>query len=51
MKNINKEITLEINNVQAFLLVHALPEIKLVKGDVTALKTERGCGGFGSTGR
>ena len=35
----------------AQLVIVPIPAIKLVEGDVTALKTERGCGGFGSTGR
>ena len=38
-------------NKIAQLVIVPLPEIKLVEGDVTALKTERGTGGFGSTGR
>ena len=38
-------------NKIAQLVIVPLPEIKLVEGDVTALKTERGCGGFGSSGR
>ena len=35
----------------AQLVIVPLPEIRLVEGDVTALKTERGCGGFGSIGK
>ena len=38
-------------NKVAQLVIVPIPAIKLVEGDVTALKTERGCGGFGSTGR
>ena len=39
------------NKIAQLVIVPPLPEIKLVEGDVTALKTERGTGGFGSTGR
>lgn len=38
-------------NKVAQLVIVPLPDIRLVEGDVTALKTERGAGGFGSTGR
>ena len=38
-------------NKIAQLVIVPLPDIKLVEGDVTGLKTERGCGGFGSSGR
>lgn len=35
----------------AQLVIVPLPEIRLVEGDVMAHKSERGCGGFGSSGR
>lgn len=38
-------------NKIAQLVIVPLPTINLVEGNVTALKTVRGCGGFGSTGR
>lgn len=34
----------------AQLVILPLPQFNLVEGDVTKLKTERGCNGFGSSG-
>ena len=34
----------------AQLVIVPLPEIRLIEGDVMAHKSERGCGGFGSSG-
>ena len=34
----------------AQLVIVPLPEVRLVEGNVTAHKSERGCGGFGSSG-
>ena len=34
----------------ALLVILSLPQFNLIEGDVTKLKTERGCNGFGSSG-
>lgn len=34
----------------AQLMILPLPQFNLIEGDVTKLKTERGCNGFGSSG-
>ena len=37
-------------NKIAQLVILPLPQFNLIEGDVTKLKTERGCNGFGSSG-
>ena len=45
------DLKIYAGNRIAQLVIVPLPEIRLVEGDVMAHKSERGCGGFGSSGR
>ena len=45
------DLKIYAGNRIAQLVIVPLPGVRLVEGDVMAHKSERGCGGFGSTGR
>ena len=45
------DLKIYAGNRIAQLVIVPLPDIRLVEGDVMAHKSERGCGGFGSSGR
>ena len=45
------DLKIYAGNRIAQLVIVPLPDVRLVEGDVTAHRSERGCGGFGSSGR
>ena len=45
------DLKIYAGNRIAQLVIVPLPDVRLVEGGVTAHRSERGCGGFGSSGR
>lgn len=50
MLSSENEAVFHQGNKIAQLVILPLPQFNLIEGDVTKLKTERGCNGFGSSG-